>query len=53
MLSLNKGSVEYFQKQKNLEGLEFSHGCAQNNFSKSEQLLHAFYLTHMTRSEGS
>lgn len=24
MLSLNKGSEEYFQKQKNLEGLEFS-----------------------------
>ena len=52
-LSLNKGSEEYFQKQKNLEGLELSHGCAHNNFSKSEQFLHAFYLTHMTRSEGS
>ena len=53
MLSLNKGREEYFQKQKNLEGLEFSHGCAHNNFSKSEQFLHAFYLTHMTSSEGS
>ena len=53
MLSLNKGREEYFQKQKNLEGLEFCHGCAHNNFSKSEQFLHAFYLTHMTSSEGS